>query len=149
MHAESKTKPKVVVDTNVFVSGLNFKGKPREILDLVWKREIEVYVSPFILKELKETLEEDFGWEKERVEGIVERIKEETIQVQPKTKVSVVKQKEDDNRILECGVEGKVGYIISGDKHHLLPLREYKGIKILSPAQFLKIISQEAPSESL
>ncbi|RLE06552.1 hypothetical protein DRZ78_04515, partial [Candidatus Aerophobetes bacterium] len=68
--------------------------------------------------------------------------------VQPKTKISAIKQKEDDNRILECGVEGKAQYIISGDKRHLLPLKEYQGIKIISPAQFLKIISWEVSSGS-
>jgi len=144
MLAESKTKPKVVIDTNVFVSGLTFKGKPRGVLDLIWKGGIEVYVSPFILKELEETLEEDFGWGRERIEAALNRIKGKAIQVQPKTKISVIKQKEDDNRILECAVEGKAQYIVSGDKRHLLPLKEYKGIKILSPAEFLRIISQEA-----
>ena len=146
MPAESKTKPKVVIDTNVFVSGLTFKGKPRRVLDLIWKGEIEVCVSSFILKELKETLEKDFAWERERIEETIERIKRETLQVQPKTKISVIKEKESDNRILECGVEGKAHYIISGDKRHLLPLKEYQGIKIISPAQFLRIISQEASS---
>jgi len=84
MPAESKTKPKVVIDTNVFVSGLTFKGKPRRVLDLIWKGEIEVCVSSFILKELKETLEEDFAWERERIEETIERIKKETLQVQIK-----------------------------------------------------------------
>ena len=137
-------KPQVVIDTNVFVSGLNFRGRPREVVDLAWRKQIEVYISPFILEELKRVLEEDFGWDRERIEVTIERIKEETIQVQPKTKISVIKEKEADNRILECGVGGKVQYIISGDRRHPLPLKEYKSIKILSPAQFLEIISQEA-----
>lgn len=114
MLAGSETELKVVIDINVFVSGLNFKGKLREVLDLIWKEEIEVCVSPFILKKLEETLEEDFSWGRERMEAVVERIKEGTIQVQPKTKVPVIKQIEDDNRILECDVEGKARYIISG-----------------------------------
>ena len=45
-------KVKVVVDTNVFISGLNFAGKPGEILELLIRDEIEVYISPFILSEL-------------------------------------------------------------------------------------------------
>ena len=56
----------------------------------------------------------------------------------PHQTLSVVKKDEDDNRILECGVEGKAQYIISGDKRHLLSLKQYQGIKILSPANFLK-----------
>lgn len=141
-------KPQVVIDTNVFVSGLNFRGRPREVLDLAWRKQIEVYISPFILEELKRVLEEDFGWNKERIERTIERIKEETVQVQPKIKISAIKEKEADNRILECSIEGKAEYIISGDRRHLLPLKEYKGIKILSPAQFLRSISQEASSGS-
>jgi len=41
-------KVKVVIDTNVFISGLNFAGKPGEILELLIKDEIEVYISSFI-----------------------------------------------------------------------------------------------------
>lgn len=141
MFAENKTKkPKVVIDTNVFVSGLNFKGKPREILDLIWKEEIKVCISPFILRELEKVLEEVFGWNKERIGSTVERIKDKTIEVQPKVKISVIKEKNDDNRILECAVEGKAQYIVSGDKHHLLPLKEYEGMNILSPAEFLEVM---------
>jgi len=136
-------KPKVVIDTNVFVSGLNFKGKPREVLDLIWKKEIEVYISLFILRELEEVLEEDFGWSGERIQETIARIKEATIEIQPKVKISVIKGKEDDNRILECAVESETQYIISGDKHHLLPLKKYQGIKILSPAEFLSVIERK------
>jgi len=141
MFTEDKTKkPKVVIDTNVFVSGLNFKGKPREILDLIWKEEIKVCISLFILRELEKVLEEIFGWDKERIGNTVERIKDKTIKVQPKVKISVIKEKNDDNRILECAVEGKAQYIVSGDKHHLLPLKEYQCINILSPAKFLEVM---------
>jgi predicted nucleic acid-binding protein len=59
--------------------------------------------------------------------------------VHPKNKVSVIKENDDDNRILECAIEGKVQYLISGDRKHLLPLKEYQRIKILSPAEFLKL----------
>jgi putative PIN family toxin of toxin-antitoxin system len=141
MPDESKTKPRVVIDTNVIVSGLTFKGQPREVLDLAWKGEIEVYISPFILKELTGTLKKDFGWSNEQIKDTIQRIKAKTISIRPKIKVSVVKEKDDDNRILECAIEGDVRYLISGDKKHLLPLKEYRGIKILSPAQFLMLFT--------
>ena len=67
MPVESRIKPKVVIDTNVFVSGLNFKGKPREVLDLVWRGDIEACISSFILKELEETLKKDFGWDRDQI----------------------------------------------------------------------------------
>ena len=140
MPAESKSKPKVVIDTNVFVSGFTFKGKPREVLDLVWRGDIEVCIFPFILKELEETLKKDFGWDRDQIKHTKEKIKAKTIIVHPKNKVSVIQEKDDDNRILECAVEGRVQYLISGDRKHLLPVKEYQRTKILSPAEFLKLL---------
>ena len=140
MPAESRSKPKVVIDTNVFVSGLTFKGKPREVLDLVWRGDIEACISPFILRELEETLRKDFGWDKDQIKNTIEKIRAKTILVHPKNKVSVIKENDDDNRILECAIEGRVQYLISGDRKHLLPLKEYQGIKILSPAEFLRLL---------
>jgi len=140
MPAESKSKSKVVIDTNVFVSGLTFKGKPREVLDLIWRGDIEACISSFILKELEETLKKDFSWDRDQIKHTMEEIKAKTILIQPKNKVSVIKENDDDNHILECAIEGKVQYLISGDRKHLLPLKEYQGIKILSPSDFLKLL---------
>jgi len=139
MPTESK-EPKVVIDTNVFISGLNFTGKPSEVLELFWKGEIKVYISPFILKEIEKILREKFGWSEGQIQRILNRIKVKSIEVHPKAKVSIIKGKDDDNRILECAAEGKVQYLISGDKRHLLPLKEYQGIKILPASEFLKFL---------
>ena len=130
-------KPKVVIDTNVFISGLIFTGKPSEVLELFIKGEIEVYISPFILKELERILRKKFEWNEKQLQKILDKIKKKAVIVQAETKISIIKAKEDDNRILECGVDGKVQYIISGDKRHILPLKNFRGIKILSPSEFL------------
>ena len=60
----------------------------------------------------------------------------------------MIREKDDDNRILECALEGKAEYIISGDKRHLLPLGEYEGIRILSPDEFLRLIRKQPPADS-
>ena len=60
--------------------------------------------------------------------------------VQPKRKISVIKTIEADNRILECAIEANADYIVTGDHKHLQPLKEFQGITILSPAQFLAIL---------
>jgi putative PIN family toxin of toxin-antitoxin system len=109
-------------------------------LDLLWRGDIEAFISPFILRELELTLKKDFGWEKDQIEHTIEIINSRTILVHPKNKISIIKEKDDDNRILECAIEGGVQYLISGDRKHLLPLIEYKGTKILSPAEFLKLL---------
>lgn len=132
-------KVKVVIDTNVFISGLNFAGKPGEVLRLVMNGDIETYISTFILEEMGRILRERFDWDEERIQRVSNRIKGQSIQVQPKVKLSIIREKDDDNRILECAIEGRVQYLISGDKRHILPLKEFQGIKILSPADFLKL----------
>ena len=138
MPAASKPpKLRVVIDTNVLVSGLTFPGRPREVLDLVWKGDLEAYISPFIFMELERTLAKAFGWEKEKIDLVLVEIASKTILIHPEIKLSVVKGKDDDNRILECAVEAKASYLISGDKKHLLPLKQYQGIRILPPAEFL------------
>ena len=139
MPTESE-KLKAVIDTNVFISGLNFTGKPSEVLELLMKGEIGVYISPFILEEVERILRERFSWSEGPVQKVLNRIREKTIQIQPEVKVSIIKGKDNDNRILKCAIEGKVQYLISGDKRHLLPLKEYQGIKILSPAEFLELL---------
>jgi len=75
--------------------------------------------------------------EPELLRGKVPRNNSE--KVIPSLRLTVIKEDEPDNRILECAVEGKCDYIISGDEHHILPLREYKGIKILRAAEFLNL----------
>ena len=134
---------KVVVDTNVLVSATLFGGNPEKIMDLAREGKIKLIISEEILGEFKEVLKRKFGFSPDYAELTASDIKEISSLVIPTQKVDVVKE-EADNRILECGIEGKVQYIISGDKRHLLPLKEFKGIKIVSPAQFLEILSQES-----
>jgi putative PIN family toxin of toxin-antitoxin system len=139
MLIESK-KTRVVIDTNVFVSGLNFAGKPGEVLELFVRGGIDVIISPFILSEIERILREKFEWNEGNIHRVLNRIRRQTILVHPKLKVTVIKRKDDDNRILECALEGKAQYLISGDRKHLLPLKEYQGTKILSPGEFLKLL---------
>lgn len=58
--------------------------------------------------------------------------------VEPVEKLNIVKEDPDDNMVLECAKAGKVDYIVSNDKH-LLKLKEFEGIKIVTPKEFLQI----------
>jgi len=58
--------------------------------------------------------------------------------VSPEFSLAVVTAKESDNRILECAVAGGAAVIVTGDRKHLLPLRSYQGIRIVSPVDFLR-----------
>jgi len=129
---------KVVLDTNVYISAILFGRKPEEIRKLSQEGKIEFLVSEAIIAEVAEVLRKKFDWESWQISQIINEIRETTTLVIPGQTLSVIKKDEGDNCILECAAEGKAQYIISGDKRHLLPLKEYQGIKILSPAEFLR-----------
>ncbi len=128
---------RVVIDTNVYLSAILFGGKPEEIIDLAREGEIEVFISKPILVEIERILKEKFNQPETRIQQIILDVKSITTFTNPKITINEIKEFEADNRILECAVQGKVDYLITGDAKHLQPLKEYKGIKVLSPADFL------------
>lgn len=138
MKQENK-ETRVVIDTNVFISGLNFAGNEQEILNLMRKGAFKTFISPFILGEIKEVLLQKFDWSKKRTGQALFLVKGKTILVEPTRGVGVIKANDADNRILECALEAKAHFLISGDKKHILPLKKFKGTKILSASRFLEI----------
>jgi len=130
---------KVVLDTNVFISALFWKGAPYQIFREILKGAILNFVSPQILKELKERLLYKFKLPLEKVKEYLETVVFNSKITYPKKKLNIVKKDPSDNKIIECALEAKASFIISGDRH-LLEIREYKGIKIISPKEFLSLI---------
>jgi putative PIN family toxin of toxin-antitoxin system len=126
----------VVLDTNVLISGVAFGGKPREILDLLINKEIVGVISPILLAELEEVLYKKFKYPKSRVLQVDKKMKKILRVVHPVKSIKIVRD-DDDNRVLEAAVEGKCGYIVTGDED-LLVLKKYKAIKIMTPAEFLE-----------
>jgi hypothetical protein len=132
---------KVVLDTNVIVSGLNFqKSNPAKILKLMTSGEIANFTSRNILDETRRILANKFFWTRGEAEAAEVWLKTFSKSVNPKSRISVIAD-DPDNRILECAVEGQADFIISGD-HHLTNLENYQGIKIVDPATFLAIITK-------
>jgi putative PIN family toxin of toxin-antitoxin system len=131
---------KVVADTNVYISAILFGGKAEEIRKLAREGKIELFISEVILAEIAGVLKRKFDWFDWQISELIKDIRAITTLITPTLTLSVIKEDGPDNRVLECAIEGKVQYIISGDKHHLQPLKEYQGIEILSPAQFLELM---------
>lgn len=128
---------KIVIDTNVYISAILFGGNSKKIIDLIIEGKIKNYISLPILKELREKLEEKFKMPKYIVDAIIEEILNYSEIVLVFGNLKNVSIDPKDNLIVETGIVGKVNFIISGD-HHLLDIKIYKNIKILTPAQFLK-----------
>lgn len=132
---------KVVIDTNIYLSGLIFPNSlPRKILNLTKGGKLEVYCSPFIFREIKNILVIKFDYSEEIAEKFIDEFLKLMRLIRPTNKVNIIKKKVDDNRILECALFIKADYLVTGDKKHILPLREVEGIKIVSAREFLKNI---------
>ena len=128
---------KVVIDINILVSAFGWGGIPRELLDLVEKCSIKNYISPELLAELKRVIAYPKLKFSERLQSrIIEFILIYSEVVEPKVNLSVIKNDSDDNRVIECALESKAEFIISGDAH-LLSFKEYQGVRIVTATEFI------------
>lgn len=123
---------RIVFDSNVYISALLFKGIPGKILEMAQKDKIILIVSDEIITETVRILEEKFRWPVHNIDKFKRRLSDISENIRPKIKLDIIKERESDNRILECAVSGDANLIISGDKH-LLKLKKYKNIPIVRP----------------
>ncbi len=131
---------RVVLDTNVIVSGLNFPGNERLVLELAVRGRFELYLSTFILEEADGVLERKFGWDDERSSEALRALGNAATVIYPRRLPEVIGGGHADNRIMECAVEAFADYLVTGDRRHLLPLGEHRGTRILNAPRFLSAL---------
>jgi putative PIN family toxin of toxin-antitoxin system len=128
---------KIVLDTNVFVSGVFFTGPPYQILKAWRDRRIQILISGEILEEyhrVGKQLHEQFP--EVDLEPILQLITTHAVMVQPQKLPNAVCADPDDDKFLACALAGKSKIIISGDKQ-LLKVSGHKGIKVIRPRKFV------------
>jgi len=132
---------KVVFDTNIVASASYWRGKPFDCLTAWTQGEISVFVSPQLLSEYFDTVEELSARypDKRRVEWI-EALTASADLVFPTDRARGETPDPFDEMVLECALAAEADYLVSGDKKHLLPLREFRGIKIMTADAFLKLL---------
>ena len=128
---------KVVFDTNVLVSALVFPGgRGEEALLRVVAEHDELVLSRQILDELLSVLARKFARDAEELARVALFLADIGTIVSPRRRLTVLKDAAD-NRILECALAGRAQAIVTGDKA-LLALKEYRGVRVLSLADYLK-----------
>jgi putative PIN family toxin of toxin-antitoxin system len=132
---------RIVADTNIYISALFWRGNPYKLIHLCYEGKAKLVISRQIIEELEGILltDEKFKMAREDVALNTEIVLSNTEFVEPNVTLNVIKEDPADDRILECAVEGKVEYLVSGNKH-LLKLKEFQGIKILTAKQMLEIL---------
>ena len=135
---------KIVLDANIFVSAFLWGRNPNEIVELVSDGEATLFITDEILAEADSVFRKrKFHLTEEEVEYHIRRIKEigTKIKVADSERVTTGGCRDKtDNIYLECAVAAKADYVISGDIH-LRELKEYQGIKIVNPAEYLEIVN--------
>ena len=131
---------KIVLDTNVLVSAIGWKGPPSRILRACRAGRFVLLTSPQLLEELTRVL----TYPRLRVIArhpdlpqILRWLHAPERIVFPRRVIDAVKKDPLDNRVLEAAVEGRAEAVISGDDH-LLRLKVFEGISILSAASFCR-----------
>jgi len=130
---------KVVIDTNIFVSSF-FGGNPRKIIDLWKKEKITLCLSNTILDEYVDVLCRIGLKDEHELEELLALFSRGfNLLFTTKTpKIKIVKNDPDDDKFVECAVALKADAVITGDRE-VLAVKEYMGIKIVTPRQFLEI----------
>jgi uncharacterized protein len=131
--------PRAVFDTNVLISALLFRGSVSEkAFALSLSGAAGSVTSPAILAELEDVLKRKFRLSKGAAQEIAEFVRDVSECVEPAIVIDAVVKDPADNLILECALWGDANFLVTGDKAHLLPLDPFRGIRIVSPRQFLE-----------
>ena len=130
----------IVLDTNIFISSLFLEGKPYSVVKKAINQEIIVFISNYIIEEIRKVLVRDFNLEKQEIEDIVNAVLYFTHLIEPKESVTVIKDDTKDDKILDCAIACNADFIVSQD-NHLLNLKTFRGIQIVSPEEFLKTLN--------
>jgi len=129
---------KVVLDTNVFVSALGWKGASREIFKGCIDGDLELFISTEIFNEIKRVLNyPKLKFSQDEIDGFLDQILEVGNLIEATVKVEKIKDDPTDNKFLECAVTVDADNIISRDPH-ILKIKEFEGIRIISPDDFMK-----------
>lgn len=130
---------RIVFDTNVVVSACLWRGAPFDCLAAWAAGRCCAAISPPLLAEYEETLEElRLDHPGRECVDWVDVLKSAADLVFPIERAAGAVPDPFDEMVLECALAARADFIVSGDKKHLLPLESFRNIPILNPADFLR-----------
>lgn len=133
---------RVVLDTNVLVSGVIASGHSARILDSARQNKITLVTSPHLLAEFNDVISRrritrKYSDAAVDAQILLDFMRASCVIVSGIPQGEGVSRDQDDDFVLACAVDGEADYIVSGDPH-LLDLKKYKGVLILSPREFVE-----------
>lgn len=132
---------RVVFDTNVLFSAVGWRGNPVRCVEHVEAQRIRGLTCAEILEELAEKLSQKLKFSEEQIDVILGSLLASFEVVTITGTMQNLQPDPKDDKILECAVVGNASHVVTGDKRHLLPLKDFRGIKIVTPAELLALIA--------
>ena len=126
---------KIVIDTNVLISGVFFGGMPGKVLSAAVRKQITACATEEIIDEYNEIVAEMISRKQGHLNrGVLAPLIGAMEIIEPKTDVEICRDP-DDNKFLGCAKDAKALYIVSGDKD-LLILEKFENIEIITAKEF-------------
>lgn len=129
---------KIILDTNVFISGIFFSGPPYEILKAWRNGKFKIVISQEILLEYQRVAEKlNQNFPMINIQPMIDllTVKADLV-IGPELPIQICKDPEDD-KFISCALASNSKIIITGDKH-LLNVNGYEGLEIIRPREFVK-----------
>lgn len=130
---------RVVFDTNVLISGYLWKGSARKAIEQVRQKQWVQLISDEAVNELIRVLAySKFGLTAAEMEPIIQDLLSISEHVNVKSQLNIIAADATDNIFLNLALDGQANVIVSGD-HHLLDIKRFRDISILSIRKFLAL----------
>lgn len=136
---------RALCDTNVLVSAFIAGGPPSRVIESLIEGRIELVLADPVLDELERVLTVKLGFKPDRVREITALLLDIAVARidSPTDQVEAITGDPDDDVILACGMSADVHIIVSGDRRHMLPVREHRGMRIITPQALLAELANE------
>jgi len=136
---------KLVVDTNILVSAFLWQGTPGRLVEMAGEKECDLFTSRVLLDELADVLQRKKLEKQVLATGLtaiqlLRNYQKLSTTVTARRLAQQVSRDADDDAVLACALAVQADLIVSGDAD-LLVLKQFEGIRIVTPAQAVKMIS--------
>jgi putative PIN family toxin of toxin-antitoxin system len=141
---------RVACDTNVLVSAFIAAGPPSRVVETAIDGGIELVLLEPVMVELERVLRQKLGFGAGRFREVDALLREVAVETAPAPSgpPEEISGDRDDDLVLACACAADVSVLASGDRKHLLPLGEYRGIRILTPQALLAELVVRRPEKS-
>ncbi len=138
---------RALCDTNVLVSAVIAGGPPSRVIEKAVEGRLALVLADPVLKELERVLVVKLGYEPEQareIRAFLVELASERVIAAVKSPAAITGDPDDDV-ILACAVAAKVEVLVSGDRRHLLPVSEHRGVRIVTPQALLAELASTPP----